>query len=132
MANYCMTVGGQDYELRLSAKTQAKLESKYNDGIVSIIFDSLDRISVRAELFSAALSYNGNANPIRDGFDFCDALIEDGVAGSEGFARILLEMAYTSGIISETVKNKSLARLEDVFADEDETGDEENPTAATD
>ncbi|MCD8190342.1 MAG: hypothetical protein LUD78_09030 [Clostridiales bacterium] len=128
MANYCMTVGGQDYELRLSAKAQANLESKHKEGIVSIIFNSIDRIGVRAELFSAALNYNGNTNPIKNGFDFCDALTEDGVAGSEGFARILLELAYTSGIISEKIKDKALDQLEGVFADEDETADEENPT----
>ncbi len=131
MANYYMAVGGQDYELRLTAKAQANLESKYGTTITGLLADAIDKAQIRAEMFKAALNWNGNANPITNGYDFCDALVDDGVAGQEAWAAIICDLNVASGIISAATRDEIMNRVRGVFENIGED-DEENPTTATD
>ncbi len=127
MANYCMTVGGQDYELRLTAKAQVNLEDKFKTPIAGLLGDAIDKAQVRAEMFKAALNWNGNRNPITDGYGFCDALVDDGVAGQEKWAEIICDLNVASGIISAATRDEIMNRVRGVFENIGED-DEENPT----
>lgn len=135
MPGYTMILNGESYELKLTAKAQQNLESKYKDSALSVIFNAIDRAGVRADVFQQALNFKGSANPVKDGYEFCDLLVENGYAGQEDFAKVLLGTAKASGIISGKLEDqltKRLASYMDKLFEEDDGGEleVENPTGA--
>lgn len=133
MPGYNMTLDGVNYELKLTAKAQQNLESKYKDGAMAVILNAVDRISVRSDVFQQALNFKGSANPVKDGYEFCDLLVENGFAGQEDFTEILLGVAKASGIVNDKTKEKLSRRvaayMNNLFEEGTSEGpEEENPT----
>lgn len=98
---YDITVGGEEVKLRLTWMGQMNLKKKYKAEALAVIFDAIADIEKAADVFTQALTYKGSENTIKKGEDLFDALVDDGMAGYEGMAKILSGIAVASGVITE-------------------------------
>lgn len=107
-----LNLAGQHISLRLtSAKLVEFAESASTGGnTLFAVMDALDNVPRQAVLFSAALTWPGNNNPIQDGAELLDALIDedyDPVARKE----LILDLAVVSGVINRDNAAKALAAI---------------------
>lgn len=98
---YDITVNGEIVKLRLTWLGQMNLKKKYKTEALGIIFDAIADIEKAADVFTQALNYKGSENTIKKGEDLFDALVDDGMAGYEGIAKILAGIAVSSGVITQ-------------------------------
>lgn len=134
MNGYQMTLDGKDFVLRLNARGQKTLEDQYQKGANAILMEGIDLTGVRAEIFQQALNYPGNQNPVRDGYDFCDLLAEEGYAGPLKTADVLLCLGRTSGLMDREmeadIRRRMQAYVKKTVEQEEQETEEERPTPA--
>ena len=106
-----------DVNLRLTLGAQVELKKKYKQNTFATIMQAMDDAEIASEVFTQALKYSGNQNTIKNGADLYDLLVDNGYAGYEGIGRVLLEVAASSGIISDSTKEKALKSVLDTFDD---------------
>lgn len=93
-------VDGVAIELRLTASRLAAFAEKTKSGGNTLfsIMDALDDVSKQGHLLTAALTFKGNTNSIRDGFDLIDALA-DAAYTPIRVKELIVSLAVDSGII---------------------------------
>ena len=130
MNTYKLTLGsGKDateLNFRLTLGGQQALKKKYKESALSTLFSAVDDGEVLAVVMTEALSYKGNTNPITDGVEVYDLLVDEGYAGAEGFTEIAMNIAAASGLISQEQAEQVIAKakgamdkaLDEIFRDE--------------
>lgn len=98
---YDIHVGSDEVKLRLTWRGQMNLKKKYNAEALGVIFDAIADIEKAVNVLTEALNYNGNENPYKKGEDLYDALVDDGMTGYDGIAKIMAGIAVSSGIIAQ-------------------------------
>ena len=134
MNGYQMTLNGQDFVLRLNARGQKNLEDQYQKGAYAVLMEGIDLTGVRAAIFQQALNYPGNYNPVKDGYDFCDLLVDQGYAGPLNTADILLNLGLASGLLDremeETLRRRMQSYVQEATKGAEQEHPEERPTTA--
>ena len=102
MRSYKVTVGGQEYALRLTVSGQKRLKKKHPEmDPISIIMSAPADAEVMTDVLHEALNWPGNANPNQSGEQVYDLLVDDGVGGQEAFAEIACNIGVASGLMTE-------------------------------
>ena len=112
MRTYERMIGSDKYQFRLTVGAQKVLEKKFGEQANQFVFACADSVEKMTYLLGAAASYQGNENPTTNGDEIYDLLVDDGVAGQDGFFGVAIEIAVASGITSEKFAGKSLAAVE--------------------
>ena len=94
---------GQDVvvKLRLTLGAQVALKKKYNEPMNATIFGAMVDAEKMAEVLSAALTWNGNENPIKDGEELYDILVDNGYCGELDFGGVITNIAVASGVLTK-------------------------------
>lgn len=103
MARRCLTLtlDGVTYQLRLTLAGQRELSLKADGAdALSCVMGAIDSPEDMAELLTQALSWPGNENPIHDGEELYDLLVDNGYAGNEAFTELVLNIAHNAGLLS--------------------------------
>ena len=106
MRTYDRMLGNELYNFRLTVGAQKALEKKFGEQANQFVFACADSVEKMTYFLGAAASYQGNENPTTNGDEIYDLLVDDGVAGQDGF------FGVASGIMSEKFAGKSLAAVE--------------------
>ena len=108
---YDITAGGQKLKLRLTRKglkaIREELGKDPRSALVGAIGDPVDL----APILAAALSWKGNENPITDGEELYDLLVDEGYNGSDGFRELVFGLGTASGIWSAEEAQQLAASL---------------------
>jgi hypothetical protein len=85
-----------------------------------------------AAVLEAALNWSGSENPIRDGEELYDALVDEGWSGQEQFGALAFDIAAASGLISaqqaRQLKESLREAVEQAFQTlEEEQDEDESP-----
>lgn len=127
MRTYERMIGNDKYQFRLTAGAQKELEKRFNATGLQLILESAADAEKMTAILGASANYKGNENPTVDGETIYDLLVDDGVAGEDGFFEISLGIAVASGIMSEKNAGKTLdviaKAVEETYASLDPTGE---------
>ena len=98
--------------LRLSASKLAEYAKEIGSGgnTLFAVMDALDDLEKQAALFTAALTYKGNPNEIRDGFELID-MLADAKYGPLGVKELIVNLAVESGIMTVVDAAKLVAAI---------------------
>lgn len=101
--------------LRISIGSQKNLEKKYckqpNQVLMETIIMSALTPSIMTDVLTEALNYKGNENSIKSGDELYELLVDNGYSGTVDFMGLIGDIALTSGIISEDVKNMMIEKI---------------------
>lgn len=112
---YDITVGGEDVKLRLTFLGQINLKKKHKAEALAVIFDGIADIEKAVDVFTQALTYKGNENTIKTGEELYDKLVDDGMTGYDGIAKILSGIAVHSGLITQQKADQIVAYMTTVM-----------------
>lgn len=102
MRVYTRAINGRNYTFRLSVLAQKEMEKKFKESAMQTVFGTMDNdLDKITYLLGAAAAHRGNENPVTDGEEIYDLLVDDGVSWPDGFFSVALEIAVASGILSE-------------------------------
>ena len=108
MRTYERMIGNDKYQFRLTAGAQKALEKQFGATGLQLILESAANAERMTAILGASANYKGNENPTIDGEMIYDLLVDDGVAGEDGFFEISLGIAVASGIMSEKNAGKTM------------------------
>lgn len=108
MRTYERMIGNDKYQFRLTAGAQKALERQFDATGLQLILESAADAEKMTAILGASANYKGNENPTIDGEMIYDLLVDDGVAGEDGFFEISLGIAVASGIMSEKNAGKTM------------------------
>lgn len=111
MRTYERMIGNDKYQFRLTAGAQKVLEKRFDATGLQLILESAANVERMTAILGASANYKGNENPTVDGAMIYDLLVDDGVAGEDGFFEISLGIAVASGIMNETNAGKTMEAI---------------------
>ena len=133
MRTYERMIGNDKYQFRLTAGAQKVLEKRFDATGLQLILESAANAERMTAILGASANYKGNENPTVDGEMIYDLLVDDGVAGEDGFFEISLGIAVASGIMNETNAGKTMEAItkavEETYASLDPTGEKDAEAA---
>ena len=115
----------QEINLRLTLGAQEKLEKKFGQNAMSVMYEAIEKASTLAAVMTEALNFKGNTNPIKDGTVLYDTLVDNDYAGVENFAEIAMGIAYKSGLVSKRQAEMTINRAKGIV--DEALGTEETP-----
>ena len=102
MRFYSVTVGGMEYQLRLTLSGQKKLKKKHPDtDTISLLMTAATDAEIMADVLHEALNWPGNTNQNQNGEQLYDLMVDDGICGQEAFAEIACGIGTASGLMTE-------------------------------
>lgn len=121
---------GKKYGLRLDVAGQMKLLDKFEEDAIQTVMSAGGDLRRMVALLDAALNWKGNENPITDGAEFLDLLVDEGYAGVDAFGALAVDIAASSGIVNTDQAKKTRDYLGNAVAGTFDSLDaqEENPT----
>lgn len=96
-----ITVGDTNLSLRLTAsKLQEYIKNYSNEAQSPLlgVLDAMDSLKNQAALFTTALQYKGNLNPIKDGYELLDKMADAGFSPMQRKA-LIVDLAEQSGLV---------------------------------
>lgn len=125
----------QKFALRFPVASQLKFKKKYKLEGVQAVLNCFDDLEMMLDFFTEALSFKDNNNPVTDGAEFYDILVNNGYCGQEDFTKLVLEIAACSGIVKKEQGEKvaeaiseTYSAMFDSFSIEKEAGNEPENT----
>lgn len=97
---YPITVGDTQYKLRLTMAGQRKLRQQEDEDILTYLLSAALDADKLCRLLEVCLDWEGSGNPITNGADFFDLLVDDGWQGQACFAALVFEIGRTSGLLT--------------------------------
>jgi len=145
MARKCyeLRLGGSVYKLRLTLTGQKQLQEKNPElPVLAAVMSAADDPADMENLLTAALNWEGNENPVHDGAELYDLMVDEGYCGAKRFMEVALNIAHNAGLIDEDERRKvsagvsrQLNRAFDSLTGEDSPGqdgeDAESPEGPT-
>lgn len=104
------------FSLRFSVASQLKFKKKYKNEGVQAVLACFDDLEMMLDFFTEALSFKDNKNPVTDGAEFYDILVNNGYCGQEDFTELVLKIAACSGIVKEEQGNKVAEAIADTYS----------------
>ncbi len=124
---YALTVDGKKVRLRLTVAGQRLLRERYEQDIMQTVLDAASDGEKLAALLEAALNWKDSGNPILDGEELYDLLVDEGWSGQERFGGLALDIAGASGLFSagqvERMKASIAQAVEEAFQSLEEAAD---------
>lgn len=144
-----LNLGDKTVTLRLTTRAIRNYANKHgakgSNPLVAVL-SAVDDLDAKIDLFTAALTYSGNDNPIKTGEDLLD-LMADNDMGRKEVNRTIVDLAVDAGLMDDDQRSDLSAALDkndDKFMDivigvmtgestpdsgeAEETSQEENPT----
>lgn len=106
----------KEFNLRLSVGAQLKLKKECKEEGVQLVFAAMDDLELMLKVFTLALTFKDNENEITDGAEFYELLVDNGYSGKEAFAKLIFEIAATSGIIKENQSEQLSTMIDDTYS----------------
>lgn len=106
----------KEFNLRLTVGSQLKLKKLCGEEGIKLIFSVMDDLELMLKLLTEALSFKDNENPVTDGEQFYEILVNNGYCGKEDFARLIFKIAVSSGIIKSEQEEKLSKMIEDTYS----------------
>lgn len=106
----------QKFSLRFSVASQLKFKKKYKNEGVQAVLACFDDLEMMLDFFTEALSFKDNNNPVTDGAEFYDILVNNGYCGQEDFTTLVLKIAACSGIVKEEQGNKVSEAIAETYS----------------
>lgn len=126
MRTYERMIGSDKYNFRLTVGAQKALEKKFGESASQLLLGSAADVEKMTYILGASANYTGNENPTTNGDEIYDLLVDDGVAGEDGFFDIAIKIAVASGIINEKYADKTVEAVKKML---EEAYDSLDPTA---
>lgn len=129
--SYTLKLDGEQVQLRLTVAGQRTLRKKYQEDTLQTVLEAAADGEKMAAVLDAALNWAGNDNPIRDGEELYDRLVDEGWSGQTRFGGLAFDIAAESGLISpeqaEQLKASMEQAVEQAFQllNEENDGDED-------
>jgi hypothetical protein len=101
-------VAGETVCLRLDIAAQLELSQQFDEDTIQTVLAAAADLPRRVALLDAALNWKGNENPVKDGRELHDLLVDEGYAGAGDFSKLALDIAAASGVLSEQQKCAAL------------------------
>ncbi len=107
---YALTLGGEVFKLRLTLAGQKQLQQKNPDmPVLATVMSAADDPADMENLLTAALNWEGNQNPVHDGAELYDRMVDAGYCGAKRFMEVALNIAHNAGLIDEDERRKVCA-----------------------
>lgn len=101
-----------ELDLRLTFAGQWALEEKYKEDTMTCLTTAATELKKTLDVLQEAANFKDNKNLITDAEEIYDLLVDNGYAGTEGFADLMINIGKVSGIFKE----KQAGRLSDMFS----------------
>ncbi|MBQ8503352.1 MAG: hypothetical protein IJ491_03640 [Clostridia bacterium] len=105
----------QKFALRFSVASQLKFKKKYKLEGVQAVLNCFDDLEMMLDFFTEALSFKDNNNPVTDGAEFYDILVNNGYCGQEDFTKLVLQIASSSGIVKQNQGEKVAEAISNTY-----------------
>lgn len=128
---YDITVGGQKLKLRLTYRGLKQLREELDRDPRAALVGAIGDPADLAPVLTAALSWKGSENPITDGEELYDLLVDEGYNGSDGFRELVFGLGVASGIWSAEEAQQLAASLKRAERAAFEVIDGLSPSGAT-
>lgn len=125
MRTFERMICNKKYNFRLTVGAQKSLERKFGESASQLLLGSAADVEKMTYILGASASYTGNENPTTNGDEIYDLLVDDGVAGEDGFFDIAIKIAVASGIINEKYADKTVEAVKKML---EEAYDSLDPT----
>lgn len=115
MRTYDITVGDQEFHLRLTLLGQKALEAKHpGSDALDVVLSAVTNATNMLDVLAQALTWNGNDNPKGVTADrLYDMLVDDGYAGQKDFGGLIIEIARNAGLIDAATVEKIYSGISD-------------------
>lgn len=127
--HFKLMLDGERYCLRLTAAGQRELKERFHEEVLQTVFEAASDSEKMSALLEAALNWKGNENPIRDGGELYDRLVDEGWSGQVRFGGLAFDIAAASGLLDEKHAEKLKKSVEEavngVFDQLEEAADDE-------
>lgn len=100
--------------LRLTAAGQKRLREEFQEEVLETVLAAATDSGRMASLLTAALSWKGSGNTIRDGGELYDRLVDEGWSGQVQFGGLALDIAAASGLLNREQVEQMKASMERV------------------
>lgn len=119
-----LVVEGTEYGLRLTIAGQRRLRERWQEEILQFLLSAATEPEKLCDLLTQALSWPGSGNPLTDGGELYDRLVDAGWRGQERFAALTFDLGEASGLLTREQADQltqAVARaLDAAFAQGDE------------
>lgn len=104
------------FHLRFPVMAQLEFKKKYNEEGMSAVMSTADDLEKQLFFLEKALSFKDNPNPVTDGKEFYEILVNNGYGGNEDFASLIFEIAAVSGILKKEQSEKLSGVFEKTYS----------------
>ena len=95
-----LVVEGAEYGLRLTIAGQRRLKERWQEESLQFLLSAATEPDKLCDLLTQALSWPGNGNPLTDGGELYDRLVDAGWRGQERFAALVFDLGEASGLLT--------------------------------
>ena len=128
---HCLKLGEEQYRLRLTIRGQKNLDRRFGGDTLQTVLSAAGDGERMAALLEEALSWEGSGNPITDGEEFYDLLVDWGYRGPVQFSALAFDIAAASGLLTEDqaerLKRSMAEATEEAFSHLDRPREAEQP-----
>lgn len=97
---------GAEYRLRLTVGGQRSLRARFGEDTLQTVLLAAGDTERMCALLTQALNWPDSGNPITDGEQLYDLLVDWGWSGQEQFGALAFELAAASGLITQDQAGK--------------------------
>lgn len=98
---HLLRLEGQEYRLRLTLRGQRQLKDRFQEETLETVLLAAADAERMCALLGEALSWPESGNPVTDGEEFYDLLVDGGYRGQERFGALAFDIAASSGLITD-------------------------------
>lgn len=95
-----LVVEGTEYGLRLTIGGQRRLKERWQEESLQFLLSAATEPDKLCDLLTQALSWPGSGNPLTDGGELYDRLVDAGWRGQERFAALAFDLGEASGLLT--------------------------------
>ena len=115
-----LVLEGEEYGLRLTIAGQRRLKERWQEESLQFLLSAATEPDKLCDLLTQALSWPGNGNPLTDGAELYDRLVDAGWRGQGRFAALVFNLGEASGLLTreqaDQLTQAVAQALDDAFA----------------
>lgn len=97
---HALRMGAEQYRLRLTISGQNRLRECFQEDTIQTVLGAAMDSRRMVALLEEALNWAGSDNPITDGEQFYDLLVDQGYCGQIQFSGLAFDIAACSGLVT--------------------------------
>lgn len=110
-----LQAGGTEYRLRLTMAGQRALRERWGEEILPFLLSAAAEPEKLCGLLTQALTWPGSENPVTDGGELYDLLVDEGWRGQEAFAALAFNLGVVSGLLTRSQADELTQTVERAF-----------------